>query len=337
MDATTAIEDKSFWTNTGVDPVTGETSDNDYHVATTHAQQDFGLDAPFGVLGVETDQDLVPPSFRDWVSDKARIATFGRWIVDTGHPDFHTEIHAPLLMAVAKPAPPPAGVLASEMTHVEIMSRPYTVSQRFPEGNFVDHLINEVAKVETIHFGFPSSWRVEAHPTVFTTPYDGRPYIKLLIQPPVPRDELRPQELVVNFHFTYREGVAVRVFDAGHDTVGVIIVLGDLNPAQLPPKHDLTVQWDQLGSEFSWLIDGLQIADILTLKILSAIILNRGILTDAYDAPSASSPGDFQNVAGPVGIDQLQPSAGFFEDDAQPFPIYGWMNVYWQTPNIVAQ
>ena len=64
------------------------------------------LKAPFGVLGVETDQNLVPPSFRDWVTDGARIATFGRWIVDSGHPDFHTEIHAPLLMAVAKPTRP---------------------------------------------------------------------------------------------------------------------------------------------------------------------------------------------------------------------------------------
>jgi len=323
--------------NTGTDPVTGKTSDTDYHDATTHARKALGLKAPFGVLGVEIDQDLVPPSFRNDVTDGARIATFGRWIVDSGHPDFHTEIHPPLLTAVAKPAPPPAGVQASRMTHVEVMSRPYTVSQRFSEGNFVNHLITEVGKVETTIFGFPLSWRVEAHPTVLTTPYQGRPYIKLLIKPPVPRSPLRAQELIVNFHFTYRQGVAVRVYNAGNDTVGVIIVLGDLNPAPLTPKHDVTVDWDQLGSEYSWIIDGLQIADILLGKELSAIILNRGILTDHYDAPSASSPGDFQNVAAPVSIDRLQPSAGFFEDDRQPFPIYGWMNVYWQTPNIVNQ
>jgi hypothetical protein len=47
---------------------------------------------------------------------------------------------------------------------------------------------------------------------------------------------------MVSFHFTHRTGVAVRVFDAGNGTVGIIIVLGDLNPAPLPPKHDLTVQ-----------------------------------------------------------------------------------------------
>ena len=83
-------------------------------------------------------------------------------------------------------------------------------------------------------------------------------------------------------------------------------MLGDLNPASLPPKHDLTVQWAQLGSKYSYVIDALQIADILTLDIASAIILNRGILTDIYDPPSASSPLDNQNVAAPVGIDQIR-------------------------------
>ena len=329
--------------NTGVTPDTGAV-DTDYRDANT-AAHNIGLKAPKGVLGVETDLGLVPPSFRNLITDGARIATFGRWIVDAGHDDFHTEIHPPLLMAVAKPAPPPAGVQgASQMTSVQIMSRPYTVSQKFAEGNFVNHLLTEVAKVETTIFGFPLSWRVEAHPTVFTTPYDGRPYIKLLVQPP-PRKHVKPggpdvfppQRLMVSFHFTHRTGVAVQVFDAGNGTVGIIIVLGDLNPAQLPPKHDLTINWDQLGKEYSWIIDGLQIADILLGKELSAIILNRGILTDIYDPPSASSPLDNQNVAAPVGVNQVQPWAGLSEDNTQPFPIYGWLNVWWQDDQIVAK
>ena len=85
------------------------------------------------------------------------------------------------------------------------------------------------------------------------------------------------------------------------------------------------------------MIDALQIADILTLDILSAIILNRGILTDIYDAPSASSPRDNQNVAAPVEVNQLQSWAGQSEDDSQPFPIYGWLNVWWQEPQVVVE
>lgn len=321
--------------NTGTTPGTGDI-DKDYDEATTHARDVLGLPAPKGVLGVETDQDLAPRSFRDAVTDGARIATFGRWIVDCGHEDFHTEIHPPLLMAVAKPAQPPAGGGASAMTSVQIMSRPYTVSQRFAEGNFIRHLLAEVAKVETTIFGIPLSTRVEAHPTVFTTPYAGRPYIKLLVQPPVPRSKLRPQRLTVSFHFTHRNGVAVRVYDAGNDTVGVIIVLGDLNPAPLTRKHNWTVDFDELGKEYAYVYDALEIVDIL-LKPVSAAILARGILTDRYDAPSASSPLDTQNVAAPVAIDQLQPWAGYSEDDTQPFPIYGWLNVYWQGIDIVKE
>jgi len=321
--------------NTGVTPGTGA-KDPEYIDANTTAHN-LGLTAPKGVIGVETDQGLVPPSFRNLINNGTRIATFGRWIVDCGHPDFHTEIHAPLLMATATPAPPPPGVQgASETTSVQIMSRPYTVSQQFAEGNFIDHLLTEVAKVEETTFGIPHSFRVEAHPTVFTTPYDGRPFIKLLVQPP-PRKHVGPivvpptaQRLMVSFHFTHRTGVAVQVFDAGNGTVGIIIVLGDLNPAPLPPKHDLTVDWDQLGSYYPYVIDALEIADILTLDIAPAIILRRGILTDIYDAPSASSALDRQNVAAPVGIDQLQQWAGVSEDDTQPFPIYGWLNVWWQ-------
>lgn len=119
--------------------------------------------------------------------------------------------------------------------------------------------------------------------------------------------------------------------------MGIIIVLGDLNPAPLPRKHDLTVDWDQLGSYYPYVIHALEIADILTLDIASAIILRRGILTDIYDAPSASSPLDKQNVAAPVGIDQLQPWAGVSEDDTQPFPIYGWPNVWWQDEQLVVK
>lgn len=320
-------------------------TDGDYKTAVKAANA-IGLTAAKGspgVLGVESDRRLIPDAFQNLLigHDGARVASFGRWIVDCGHDDFHTEIHAPLLMAVATPAPPPAGVRgASQMTSLQIMSRPYTVSQKFPEGNFVDHLLVEVAKVEDTTFGIPHSFRVEAHPTVFTTPYEGRPYIKLLVQPPQKpkvNPVVPPPQLMVSFHFTHRTGVAVRVFDAGNGTVGIIIVLGDLNPAKLPRKNDRTVGWSELGAKYGYVIDALQIADLLTLDIASAIVLQRGILTDLYDPPSASSPVDNQNVATSVSIGQLQATAGVSEYDDQPFPIYGWLNVWWQTQQAVVE
>jgi hypothetical protein len=66
----------------------------------------------------------------------------------------------------------------------------------------------------------------------------------------------------------------------------------------------------------------------------SATILQQsscgGFLTDRYDPPRASSPFDNQNVAFGLTVDQLNATIGVSEDDAQPFPIYGWLNVAWE-------
>ena len=78
------------------------------------------------------------------------------------------------------------------------------------------------------------------------------------------------------------------------------------------------------------MIDALQITDLLLGKFASAVILNEGILTDRYDAPRAASPLDNQNVAAPVAINQVRQGVGFSEDDNQPFPVYGWLKVWWQ-------
>jgi hypothetical protein len=325
--------------NTGVTPGTGK-KDDEYEGANT-AAQGLGLTVPKGVLGVEIDQGLVPAAFRDTVTQGARVAVFGRWIVDCGHDDFHTEIHPPLLMASATVGPAPAGRPAeSEMTSVRFWSRPYAISQQWSEGNFIDHLLAEVGKVEFTIAGIPSSWRVEAHPTVLTTPYEGRPYIKLLVQPP-PRAHISPvvvpEHLMVSFHFTHRAGVAIRVFDAGNGSVGVIIVLGDPTPAPLTTKHDLTVSFSELGSKYGYVIDALQVADILTLDIAPALVLQRGILTDVYDPPQMSSPLDTQNVVSAVPLDAVNADAGLSEDDSQPFPVYGWLDVWWERTQVVAE
>ena len=43
---------------------------------------------------------MVPAAYRAQVGD--RVAVYGRWIVDAGHDDFHSEIHPPLLLARAR-------------------------------------------------------------------------------------------------------------------------------------------------------------------------------------------------------------------------------------------
>jgi len=335
--------------NTGV--VDGK-KEPDYINPTTIAQQTLQLPAEHGVLGVEIDQDLFPESFRQNVRQGTRIATFGRWIVDSGHPDFHTEIHPPLLIATANVDPPPRGVppacasgggvgVASPVTHVELMARPFFPSQKFSEGNFIDHLAAEVLKVDTAICGIPLSTQVEAHPTIYDLPYAGRPFIQLFVKPPVPRSHevYLQQTLMVNFKFNIRSGVAVAVYDAGFDTVGIIIVLGTMDPAPIPPHHTYTVSWDDLGGvEYEVGIDlSAILANILIAPDPAALfILNRGIETDRYDAPSPVSSADLLNVAGPVPLSDINSSMGWAVADDQPFPISGWLKCWWADQSIVA-
>jgi hypothetical protein len=140
---------------------------------------------------------------------------------------------------------------------------------------------------------------------------------------------------MVSFHFTHRTGIVTQVFDAGNGTVGIIIVLGDTTPSPIPRNRGQNIEWSQLQTLEEAVYIGLEIIDILTLKIASAIILALGILTDLYEEPLAASPLDNQNIAAPVGIDQLPVGAGLAEDDNQPYPIYGWLNVWWEPIQIV--
>lgn len=331
--------------NTGVDTSKpaddpSRVSDGDYLAATTQAQED-GLGTPFGVLGVETDQFLVPDTFRETVQPRTRIATFGRWIVDSGHADFHTEIHPPLLIASANVVQPPPGVWgASERTHVEIMSRPFTVSQKFDEGNFVDHLVAEAEKVEEAILWIPRSTQMEAHPHVYTIPYSGCPIIQLFVKPPTPRraSAIESQTLTLSFHFTTREHVAAVAYDAGDDTVGIFIVLGrPQGSATLPTKHDYYVSWDDVENylDEGWLVDLFTVLN-LVYDPAANYILRRGVKTDQYDPPVAASGQDVVNVAGPLPLSQLTGAMGWAVDDEQPFPLYGWMDVYWiTTPSVV--
>src|SRR5262249_14619685 len=97
-----------------------------------------------GVLGIETDQGLVPPDYRARVHKGDRIAVFGRWIADCGHTDFHTEVHPPLLMTFARQID---GVAGQPVTFYEVISRPYLVSQTFEDRRGVrHHLFNELLK-----------------------------------------------------------------------------------------------------------------------------------------------------------------------------------------------
>ena len=106
-----------------------------------------------GMLGIETDHDLIPDSYLP--QDGDRTALFGRWIVDCGHGDeedtsgWHTEIHPPLLVATGRSTGSGffGGKCSSEQTCSSVIGRPFLVSQQFGDGPFAKHIENEVEKL----------------------------------------------------------------------------------------------------------------------------------------------------------------------------------------------
>src|SRR3989442_4400258 len=89
--------------NSGVDHFSTPGAVVGEYASGVSAAKTLGITVP-GVLGVELDQGMIPPDYH--LPAGARVALYGRWTVDCGHPDFHTEMHPPLLTAAGLPPGP---------------------------------------------------------------------------------------------------------------------------------------------------------------------------------------------------------------------------------------
>jgi hypothetical protein len=299
----------------------------EYGDAIAHARNDLGLAVGSGVLGVESDQDLIPPAYR--VQDGDRVAVFGRWIVDCGHGDFHTEIHPPLLVATARAQQVTTSTGAAgplDGTFCSLIGRPFLVGQEFGDGALRGHLINEILKAETFR-----SARLEAHPQLLPKPFDGLFLIPLTIRPPSPRRSPRDR-LVVSYQFTVRSGIVLQVFNGGDDGVGVMISMNSIayTAPSLPQKNDWSISINDIRQENSdagGLIVWLATINAL-LNPLADAVLARGVLTDRYAALNAGDPSG--GAITKEYVQDLSGNSNLAVDDSQVFPIQGWVQVEWE-------
>ncbi|WP_425147187.1 hypothetical protein [Deinococcus sp.] len=308
---------------------------------------DLRLDVPGGVMGTETDQELMPPIYRARELD--RVALFGRWIVDCGHEDFHAEIHPPLLFVKAQALPANASPEAPgggtpSVTYSRVVGRPYLVGQEFGDGNLRSHLEKEVAKALAGIGPIALSQRIEAHPNVYQKPFSGIHLFSYVVRAPVlqpqPARAFQSSQLVCTFHFTVRSGVTVQVRAESADSVRVYVAMNaaTYKPAKLPIRRDLNVSFSSLKTqapEAADYINGALAAAFVTRGPLFGALIARGILTDRYDAPSAASIHDGEIVSAPISSLSGQPQ--FSVDDDQPFPVYGWLKLEWQPAGIKVQ
>ena len=308
----------------------------------------LGVAAPKGLLGVEWEKPLLPPSFRGQVNHGDRVAVFGRWIIDTGHDfggHFKSEIHPPLLMASASVQS--SERLGAAMTRMLMMSRPYLQGQEFAEdvanvyidrgdddGAMFHHLVNELMNVVE-----GASLRVEAHPKIKERPYRGRRQLHLHVQPPPPPPPAVDHDLVLSYQFTVRSGCMVTISAQSADQVDVVADLGPMSSAPpLTQRSERTYQPDQLDKLSTGV--GLEItmaklaAEIVAQGVgigaaIAQLILDRGILTDEYAPLPAVDINDTSHAVTDVLAQNITPGAGILVDDAQPWPVMGWLEASW--------
>jgi hypothetical protein len=233
------------------------------------------------------------------------------------------------------------------------------------DGPFVPHLISEVGKVNSTILGIPTeSVLVEAHPKIKSHPFSGAYLAHFVVRPPtlvqpghgpghgVLGGVVAPtQRLVVSFQFTVRSGCAVQVIPGGPNSVDVLIAMshaGYTSPP-LPERHGRRWSKDELsklnpdaGSAYTdgeWISAVTQALNPLAGSVIgSAVavaILERGIETDEYDCDPIKNVNTL-NASHAVGApaDNIPVGPGVVQDDTQPYPVFGWLELAWVSPQM---
>jgi hypothetical protein len=293
---------------------------DDNYVDSTNNANALGLQVR-GVIGLELDNSLVPSAYKPKLND--RTAVWGRWIVDAGHDDFHTEIHPPLIMVGARPS--------GGGTKVSVYTRPYLVSQDFGDGGLLEHLVIEVAKVDAQIFGIPVplSTLIRAHPRLMPKPFAGLNIVSFKVRPP-PRTDPR-DSLQVRMSFTRRDdSVAIQVVRGSDgESIRVVMVLNEAGyvPPPEPPRTNRRYTLDEI-SEMSGdaadAITGGVLASILA-GPLAFLITQRGVETHRYGALKAPV----------LPAETVMPLASLHPvdikiDSTQPFPLMGNLTLEWK-------
>ena len=327
------------------------------------SEPDIRTAIQLGLLGVESDSGCVPGTFQVEFAQGDRVAVFGRWIVDCGHSDFHTEIHPPLLLASAsvyKQGAGPGLPFGAQYTRALFTSRPYLVGQTFctstdpgqlyndsgqDDGHFLGHMGNEATKAASFN-PFDTSLHYEAHPKIKQFPFQGPHLFSTIVR----TTEAKPPNanLVVSFHFTVRTPCSVEVVRNDDSSVTVYVAMNSAGytPPPLPGRQDVNYSLSDIDHELGFLetagaslgaiLFGTEWDDVLDPAHLAsapkaALVLLRGVTSDKY----AQLPViDFRNLGLPNAVNKAPATAipagqGITVGNTQPYPVAGWIEVQW--------
>lgn len=292
-----------------------------------------------GAFAMEVEAGLVPEPYRAANGD--RVAVYGRWIVDAGHGDFHTEIHPPLLLARAQVVNAQGEQVypdASAMTLMQLWGRPYQAAQKFTDGSSTNLCLQQYITNISETLG-----DIVAYPPTFPKPFDGVHLVSFIVRPPVPTPPpapslvIGPAHLECSYSFTTNKSCGVQVIQSYTDPNAVEVILA-LNSVLYPTLPEPP------STKVAWTIDSLKQNIPSDLGALTSFLV--GVVTDYQKAVHGGNlyvrtynplpAPDVTTHAVPFTPLASLPQSQVNVDDTQPFPIVGWLKLQWvHTSSIV--
>ncbi len=245
--------------------------------------------------------------------DGDRTAVYGHWILDCGHPDFHSEVHPPSFMSFARQdgnttvvhafADPyyedqlfnPDPSLSNALSNTTRFSDPNTVP--FPTALFNDIL--EIAGIKQ-----PPANRLEAHELISANETSPVTWYACAAS--------GSGKLTYDYHFTVRPGVSIKATPM--DDIGCVqftATIGSSYTPATPQRQDCAVPWDLLSAQA-----GTDVRAGILKQVPASIApqIKKNPVVDCYTSlvAPALATGSGKTVT---------PIAG------QPFPFYGEIEV----------
>ena len=300
----------------------------------------FGLAVP-GNFATEVEAGMVPVPYRPIAGD--RVAVYGRWIVDAGHDDFHTEIHPPLLMARAQVVNAQGAKVypdAAAITEMQLWGRPYQAAQKFSTGSDTNlSLQTYITRISETAGG------IVAYPPIFPKSFSGIHLVAFVVRPPVPTPPpthltvLGAYHLECSYSFTTNKSCAVQVQQSVSDpnAVEVILAMNSVNYPTLP---------EPAFTQKSFSIDQLRQSipgdlGTLTTFLVDLLTAYQGLFHGGNINVRTYNPLPAPNVtthAVPFTPLSTLPRSQVNVDNTQPFPIAGWLKLRWaQSAMVVKQ
>jgi hypothetical protein len=283
---------------------------------------------PVGSIHTEIEQGLIPHSSPDTFlpgfmpANGDTIAAYGRWIIDCGHGDFHTEIHPPALLSFAHQQ--------GSATVAHAFFDPYRVPELYsPNAGIATAFANNARFTDTSTQQLPSYFVSELLRIINGTESQITAHTLLAI-PSVrsvtwytcaPGEKPSGGKLSTSYHFTTRPGVSLTA--TPDDGIGCVRFDARIEPSFkpfVPVTKTCQYPWAQFNPELKAALGNpsLDILELIKSKVPADLVprVEQPVIFDCYDPLVVQPPGPANGQTGIATADQ-------------PYPFYGDATVSW--------